>query len=545
MRDEVLLRLALLRRRYRWTCAMDKFLELSFVLTAGVAALLLIDRLAFEMGLPCVGVTGRGTMAAAFAAAFGVAAAAGLAWGALRRVTPAAIAWRADRTLSTDERFLTAVELTADGAASRFAPALFVQAAEALKTLDVRRVFPRKPIGYRWGIMLPFFAGTTLGAVAPVVEPAPQADFAFSPERGPAPLTVSFEDASQGRIARWDWEFGDGRVSRERNPAHRFEKPGRYVVRLTVRGPGGHAGRTAEVEAVDPSLPVAEFDAEPPRGRAPLEVRFANRSHRAEVSRWRFGDGGVSTVRNPTHVYETPGVFEAELEAHNAMGSSSRKRPIKVVGPDAPLADFAAWPRKGPAPLVVNFEDRSTGKVTEWEWDVGDLAVGPDRIRRERMPSHVYHFPGKYTVRLKVKGPGGEDVLTRARYIEVESDGQSGGGGGGQAGGGRGGGGGGAGKGAGGAGAQEGRLFGDPAERPKAEFTPETVKGQPRPGELVEKVKSVYGKGGQGEHGQERPYDIETFGEYQRAAEDSMNRERIPPSLREYVKKYFEEIRPK
>lgn len=97
----------------------------------------------------------------------------------------------------------------------------------------------------------------------------------------------------------------------------------------------------------------------------------------------------------------------------------------------------------------------------------------------------------------------------------------------------------------GGAGTEEGRLFGDEAQRPKVEFTPETVQAQPRPGELVEKVKNIYGKGAQGDRGQDRPYDTQTFGEYQRAAEDAMNREHIPPSLRDYVKRYFEEIRPK
>ena len=42
----------------------------------------------------------------------------------------------------------------------------------------------------------------------------------------------------------------------------------------------------------------------------------------------------------------------------------------------------------------------------------------------------------------------------------------------------------------------------------------------------------------------ERPY-TEVFGSYRRAAEDTMDREQIPPPLRDYVKRYFERIRPK
>jgi hypothetical protein len=65
-----------------------------------------------------------------------------------------------------------------------------------------------------------------------------------------------------------------------------------------------------------------------------------------------------------------------------------------------------------------------------------------------------------------------------------------------------------------------------------------------RPGEFVEKVKSVFGRGESGAGGEERPYP-EAFGEYRRAAEEAMERESIPPPLREFVKDYFEAVRPK
>lgn len=45
---------------------------------------------------------------------------------------------------------------------------------------------------------------------------------------------VAFEDQSIGEIESWSWDFGDGESSSEREPVHRYEKTGHYVVTLTV-----------------------------------------------------------------------------------------------------------------------------------------------------------------------------------------------------------------------------------------------------------------------------------------------------------------------
>ena len=53
---------------------------------------------------------------------------------------------------------------------------------------------------------------------------------------------VAFKDLSWGSITSWKWEFGDGILSNEQNPVHRYEKMGLYnVVVLTVSGPDGTA----------------------------------------------------------------------------------------------------------------------------------------------------------------------------------------------------------------------------------------------------------------------------------------------------------------
>jgi hypothetical protein len=52
---------------------------------------------------------------------------------------------------------------------------------------------------------------------------------------------VAFRDRSEGEITSWRWEFGDGQASDERNPIHRYNEAGEYIVTLLVGGPEGEA----------------------------------------------------------------------------------------------------------------------------------------------------------------------------------------------------------------------------------------------------------------------------------------------------------------
>jgi PKD repeat protein len=543
--DDVVRIVETLRRRYRWVLGVDLFLEYAFVLTAAAGSLLLLDRIAYELNLADLHATRREHVAAALGVALGVAAIVAAGSAMAKRVPEAGLAWRADKALGSDERVLTALESRGDGA-SGFVPLLVAQAAASLKRADPRRIFPSLPVGYRWGTLLALAVGAVLAAVpARPHAPPPVADFVVAPARGVAPLRVIGEDLSQGRIRERTWDFGDGtQVRGLLNAGHIYANPGKYIVKLTVEGPGGKDVAVLErpVEVLPAGAPLADFSAEPRKGRAPVEIRFVNFSKNATRFAWSFGDGKTSTDRNPLHRYEIPGQYSVALEAQGVQGSDriEKRHYIKVVGPDAPLADFRGFPRKGEAPLEVVFEDRTTGKATEWEWDFGDKSPGAEPTSRERNPKHVYRMPGRYTVRLRVKGPGGEDMATRDRYIEVIGDGSGEGGGGGGDG-------------------EKGpdpvdpvtpdsapsKVFGDQTERPDVTLEDHQVKGRPTGDALVEKEKKVYTGEKEGEAGQESKTYEHVYGEYRRAAEDSMNREQIPPLLRDYVKRYFDRIRPR
>lgn len=82
-----------------------------------------------------------------------------------------------------------------------------------------------------------------------------------------------------------------------------------------------------------------------------------------------------------------------------------------------PEATLSVDPASGPAPLLVQFSDVSSGDVLRREWDFGD---GNPSSREN--PTHVYEARGVYSVRLTVYGPGG-GVSTREmdRLVSVSA----------------------------------------------------------------------------------------------------------------------------
>lgn len=545
MREEILQQFRRFRRRHLRVRGWDLFLEAAFVTTMTAGGMLLLDRLAFELGMAAPHLSRPGGVAAVAGGALLLAALYAAAVLLLQPVSPARIAWQLDRAAGGEERFLSALEIAASGTEGPFAAALCRDAARLAQGVEPADVLPRAPVGYRWGIALSLAAAGLLLAWPPNLYAAPVAGLEASPRRGPAPLEVEFRDASIGAIDEFLWDFADGARGTGERATHVYEKPGRYAARLRLRGPGGTSEKTCEIEVLPSDRAAADFEAEPVKGRAPLEVRFRNRSRNALRYEWDFGDGGLSTDAEPAYRYLQPGLYSVRLRAANEIGRDvrTRGRYIKVAHEDAPLADFRALPRQGEAPLRVDFEDLTTGEVSERRWDFGDLRSGDANTSAERNPFHVYRAPGHYAVRLLVKGSHGEDEEEKTRYIHVTDGGGGGGGGGGGSaapksppGGPK--------KSPSGAGDKPGRDFGEKSTRPKVTLVPEGVTPHTSGGELTEKTK-VMGRTGGGKGALEEVDYGRAYPEYQRIAEDSIRREIIPPAYREALRLYYRKILPK
>jgi PKD repeat protein len=87
---------------------------------------------------------------------------------------------------------------------------------------------------------------------------------------------------------------------------------------------------------------VAQFSGSPRSGRAPLSVRFTDRST-GDVAAWAwdFGDGAGSSETSPTHLYVEPGTYTVSLAVSGPSGSDSEVKSayITVSEPPPPPPD--------------------------------------------------------------------------------------------------------------------------------------------------------------------------------------------------------------
>jgi len=237
--------------------------------------------------------------------------------------------------------------------------------------------------------------------------PRPIAAFAADRTSGESPVVVQFSNRSTGQITGFNWNFGDGSSSAERNPLHVFRGAGEYEVKLTVIGPGGQSNVTQVIDVfINP--PTASFEYNPTAGTTPLVVQFTDRSvGQINDYLWDFGDGTRSTDRNPSHTYSTQGNYNIFLRVRGPGGSNRAFAVVTVVNPQipAPIANFTPDNTGGNAPFNLQFTNTSTGQITTYRWDFGDGATSSDAN-----PIHTYQQVGIYTVKLTVSGPGGSST---------------------------------------------------------------------------------------------------------------------------------------
>ena len=258
---------------------------------------------------------------------------------------------------------------------------------------------------------------------------SPHAAFSFSP---PAPLagqTIQFIDEStdpDGQIMSWEWDFGDGTTSTERNPTHTYETPGTYKVKLQVVDDDG-ASDMVEQE-VNVGGVLADFEWSPRNPIAMEPVQFTDRSISGEddiVSwSWDFDDGGTSTRRNPVHTFEDDGPYSVRLRVETKSGMVAQAVYVVEVRNAPPVPDFSFAPEQPRIGEEVEFNAAGTtdpdgDELISFQWDFnGDGDIDATGVA----VTHVFTTQGGHDVTLYVTdADGGQASVTKTVPIEVNA----------------------------------------------------------------------------------------------------------------------------
>jgi gliding motility-associated-like protein len=234
---------------------------------------------------------------------------------------------------------------------------------------------------------------------------APVANFTANVTSGCSPLTVSFSDLSSGNPTAWNWEFSNGTLSNAQNPVVTFSAPGTYSVKLVVQNNSG----INELERINYitvfPAPAADFSSDITLSCVPGLINFTDLSSTPAGTitnwQWDFGDGGTSSLQNPSHTYNNVGFYTITLTVTSSTGCKStisRGSYIRIVSGIS--TDFTYSVSSGcKPPFTVNFQNQSSGPGNiSYAWDFGN-----SQTSTAQNPSTVYLTPGTYTIQLNAQ----------------------------------------------------------------------------------------------------------------------------------------------
>ncbi|MEP7164931.1 MAG: PKD domain-containing protein [Ferruginibacter sp.] len=213
---------------------------------------------------------------------------------------------------------------------------------------------------------------------------------------------ILFLNSSTGSGLIYHWNFGDGSISINANPTHAYAANGVYTVKLMIIDQYGCTDSITRTNYISIVTPLANFTVSDSVGTCPpLIVTFTNTSLNYTTQSWDFGDGTSSLVANPSHFYNTPGIFQAVLTVTGPGGCTSTKQ--QTITLRGPLGSFTYGPLTGCQPLTVNFTANTQNRVS-FIWDFSD---GNTLATTDSIISHTYTIPGRYVPKMILVDAGG------------------------------------------------------------------------------------------------------------------------------------------
>jgi len=235
------------------------------------------------------------------------------------------------------------------------------------------------------------------------------------------PSTIQFQNTSTNGVS-YVWKFGDGGQSNQASPSYNYTKGGFFDVSLVAINSNGCSDTLVSPRYVQLGPPkIDSLKGAPISGCVGSTINFAaaiSSGDPISSYKWAFGDGGTSTTGVATHAYASPGSYTVTLDVTTNSGcKASAKFANMVRVGNKPVAKFFAPITNACASQPVQFNDQSTGNITDWVWNFGDNGPGSG----VQNPSYLYADTGYFTISLKVGSNGCYDQAQKVNYIHVNS----------------------------------------------------------------------------------------------------------------------------
>ena len=257
----------------------------------------------------------------------------------------------------------------------------------------------------------------------------PTASFSYTPTNPPVGAWVQFDASgssdSDGTVASYAWNFGDGTTDSGIGIWHRFNTPGTYIVTLTVTDDDGASDTMTQAVQIGTSnqSPNAAFSATPTN---PLVNAWAQFDSSASADAdgtitsyaWNFGDGSTGTGSLVWHRFTTSGTYIVTLTVTDDDGATDSSSLAIQVGPSnqSPVANFTFAPTNPQINAWVQFDGSPSsdpdGSIANYAWNFGDGTSDTGSLVWHRFSS-----AGIYAVTLTVTD---NDGTTAAHTLTIQ-----------------------------------------------------------------------------------------------------------------------------
>lgn len=195
------------------------------------------------------------------------------------------------------------------------------------------------------------------------------------------------------------WDFGDGSPKIRSGLApilHTFPSTGSYVITMIIDDTTFCNAPDTVIKTLRISPNVKAIFSTPDRGCVPYTAEFKNLSQGGTDWIWEFGDGGTSTLFEPTHTYNATGTYNVRLVAIDTSTCNKRDTSayFAITVFPIPTANFTWTPNPPVENTITRFTNLSIG-ANRYLWDFGD---GESSTLVN--PSHLYNATGVYKATL-------------------------------------------------------------------------------------------------------------------------------------------------
>lgn len=224
---------------------------------------------------------------------------------------------------------------------------------------------------------------------------------------------VRFINTSTG-AGTFEWDFGDGSKSTDRDPTYTFKKVTTFRVTLTMTGGGRSAQAKGDVfVGPAPVAVVANFDYTPKNPTVAQAVTFADQTT-GTPSRWTWSFGDATPVftgqKPPPKTYDRAGQYDVTLtvvDRNGAITTKTQTVAVQAAPKQPPAANFNVEPADSSSWVVgkaLVFVDEtpstSTSPLTTPVFTFDSATASP--LAGARRVEHIFTTAGSHLVTMKV-----------------------------------------------------------------------------------------------------------------------------------------------